>query len=155
MKIAIGSDHAGLYLKRDVSEALTALGHVLEDVGAFDKTSVDYPDYAALVARAVREQRAELGVLVCGTGIGMSIAANKFRGVRAGGGPRHRRGPRGRPVRGRPPRPARQEDRRRRGRERQALTSVPRLPASVRTGKLARLARRARADRSNLFRRPT
>jgi ribose 5-phosphate isomerase B len=83
MKIAIGCDHAGLNLKREVAEALNALGHTLQDFGAHDRTSVDYPDYAAQVARAVREGQAELGLLVCGTGIGMSIVANKFRGVRA------------------------------------------------------------------------
>ena len=83
MKIAIGSDHAGLDLKPEVSAALSALGHALEDVGAFDKTSVDYPDYAAKVARAVQAGKADLGVLICGTGIGMSIVANKFRGIRA------------------------------------------------------------------------
>lgn len=83
MKIAIGSDHAGLDLKKEVAEALAALGHEVHDVGAFDKASVDYPDYAAQVARGVRDGAHQLGVLVCGTGIGMSIVANKFKGVRA------------------------------------------------------------------------
>ncbi len=83
MKIALASDHAGLVLKREVAEALRALGHVVEDLGAFETASVDYPDYAGKVARALRAKEADLGVLVCGTGIGMSITANKFRGVRA------------------------------------------------------------------------
>jgi ribose 5-phosphate isomerase B len=83
MKIAIGSDHAGLDLKKQVAASLTALGHELHDVGAFENVSVDYPDYAAQVARAVQGGTHPLGVLVCGTGIGMSIVANKFRGVRA------------------------------------------------------------------------
>ena len=83
MKIAIGSDHAGINLKREVAEALVALGHALHDYGTYEAGSVDYPDFAGLVSRAVREKQAEVGVLVCGTGIGMSIVANKFRGVRA------------------------------------------------------------------------
>jgi len=83
MKIALGSDHAGLTLKREVGEALRALGHTVEDLGAFEAVSVDYPDFAGKVARAVRDHTSDLGVLICGTGIGMSITANKFRGIRA------------------------------------------------------------------------
>ena len=70
-------------LKRLVVEALERLGAQVEDVGPADETSVDYPDYARRVAEAVRDGRADRGVLVCGTGIGMSIAANKVAGVRA------------------------------------------------------------------------
>ncbi len=83
MKYAIACDHAGLALKREVATALTELGHAVEDLGTSDSKSVDYPDFAAAVARALQEGRAQRGVLICGTGIGMSIAANKFRGVRA------------------------------------------------------------------------
>ena len=83
MKLAIGSDHGGLTLKRLLAARLQELGHDVEDVGTHESTSTDYPDYAAQVARRVADGRAERGVLVCGTGIGMSIAANKVDGVRA------------------------------------------------------------------------
>ena len=83
MRIAIANDHAGLELKREVAEGLAALGHGVEDFGTHDNSSVDYPDFATRVAQAVRGGEVELGVLVCGTGIGMSIVANKYRGVRA------------------------------------------------------------------------
>ncbi len=83
MKIAIASDHAGLALKKEISESLTRLGHQLEDFGTHDNSSVDYPDFATKVARAVQGKQVDLGVLLCGTGIGMSIVANKYRGVRA------------------------------------------------------------------------
>ncbi|MBI5543589.1 MAG: ribose 5-phosphate isomerase B [Deltaproteobacteria bacterium] len=83
MRIAIASDHAGLALKKEISEGLVALQHDLQDLGTYDNSSVDYPDFASQVARAVRDGQVELGVLVCGTGIGMSIVANKYRGVRA------------------------------------------------------------------------
>ncbi len=83
MKIAIASDHAGLSLKRELVEALKARGHECRDFGAHSGESVDYPDFASEVARAVRGGDVDRGVLVCGTGIGMSIVANKHRGVRA------------------------------------------------------------------------
>ena len=83
MRIALGSDHAGLALKREVAALLTKLGHEPIDFGATDSASVDYPDFAAAVARAIQTGDCAQGVLVCGTGIGMSIAANKFRGIRA------------------------------------------------------------------------
>jgi len=83
MKIAIGSDHAGLMLKMELSKALAGQGHELFDFGAFDDASVDYPDFAVQVGRAVRDGKHQLGVLVCGTGVGMSIVANKIHGVRA------------------------------------------------------------------------
>ena len=82
MKLAIGSDHAGLALKSELVESLKDRAEV-KDLGTHTADSVDYPDFAAQVARAVVSGQAELGVLVCGTGIGMSIAANKVRGVRA------------------------------------------------------------------------
>jgi ribose 5-phosphate isomerase B len=83
MRVAVGSDHAGLSLKRALVRELARLGHEVDDRGAFDEASVDYPDFAGAVAAEVAAGRAERGVLVCGTGIGMSIAANKHRGIRA------------------------------------------------------------------------
>ncbi|MBI4564490.1 MAG: ribose 5-phosphate isomerase B [Planctomycetes bacterium] len=83
MRVAIGADHAGFEDKRRLAEVLSSWGHDVEDVGTFSSESCDYPDFAERVARAVVDQRAERGVLVCGTGIGMSIVANKFKGVRA------------------------------------------------------------------------
>jgi ribose 5-phosphate isomerase B len=84
MRIAVGSDHAGFETKALVSAHLTSLGHEVEDVGAFDAvTSVDYPDFGAAVGRLVVSGTCELGVAICGTGIGISIAANKVPGVRA------------------------------------------------------------------------
>ena len=83
MKIAIGSDHRGVQLKAKIVELLTGLGHEVEDVGPQEAASVDYPDYAALVASKVSANEVERGILICGTGIGMAIAANKFKGVRA------------------------------------------------------------------------
>jgi ribose 5-phosphate isomerase B len=83
MKISIACDHGGLELKGAVASALARWGHEVSDQGVNDPRSVDYPDYALRVARQVASGEAELGVLVCGTGIGMSIAANKVRGIRA------------------------------------------------------------------------
>ena len=83
MKIVIASDHAGLQLKEKVVKVVREMGEIEEDLGTFSCESVDYPDYAFKVAEAVSEGRAERGVLICGTGIGMCIAANKFPGIRA------------------------------------------------------------------------
>jgi ribose 5-phosphate isomerase B len=83
MKIAIGSDHRGFEVKRRIAAVLQQMGHEVEDVGPHSKDSVDYPDYAFQVGLAVSEGRAQRGVLICGTGIGMCIAANKVKGVRA------------------------------------------------------------------------
>ncbi len=83
MKIALGSDHRGFEVKRRIATVLQQMGHEVEDVGPNSKDSVDYPDYAFKVAMAVSEGRAQRGVLICGTGIGMCIAANKVKGVRA------------------------------------------------------------------------
>ena len=83
MKIAVGSDHRGFDVKRRVVTLLQQLGHDIVDVGATSKESVDYPDFAFLVARAVSAGQADRGILVCGSGIGMCIAANKVKGVRA------------------------------------------------------------------------
>jgi ribose 5-phosphate isomerase B len=83
MRIALGADHAGLALKEALKPALDDLGVSYEDFGTFGPESVDYPDIAAAVAGAVREGRFERGVLVCGSGIGMAISANKVAGIRA------------------------------------------------------------------------
>jgi ribose 5-phosphate isomerase B len=83
MRIAIGSDHRGVQLKAKIVELLDGLGYEVEDVGTREETSVDYPDYAAQVASKVSAQQVDRGILICGTGIGMAIAANKFVGVRA------------------------------------------------------------------------
>ncbi|MGO4547557.1 ribose 5-phosphate isomerase B [Paenibacillus sp. 2TAB23] len=82
MKIAIGADHAGYRLKDEVVPFLQSLGHEIEDVGCSCDQSVDYPDYALPVCDLVTSGKAERGILICGTGIGMSIAANKVRGIR-------------------------------------------------------------------------
>ncbi len=84
MKIAAGADHAGYAVKRAVVRRLRAQGHEVVDVGTGDgETSVDYPDYAHVVAAAVAAGTVERGVLVCGTGLGMCMAANRHAGVRA------------------------------------------------------------------------
>jgi ribose 5-phosphate isomerase B len=83
MRIAAASDHAGLALKRELVESLRVKGHEVSDLGPDSDKSVDYPDFAKLVAAEVAQGGAELGILVCGTGIGMSITANKVHGVRA------------------------------------------------------------------------
>lgn len=83
MKIAIGADHAGFPLKEELRELLTHKGFDVEDVGTHGPESVDYPDYAGVVAHRVASGAAERGILVCYTGVGMSIAANKIHGVRA------------------------------------------------------------------------
>lgn len=82
-RIAVGADHAGHWLKEEVVRFLEASGYPVEDMGAHGEESVDYPDYAVQVARAVATGQADLGILICGTGIGMSITANKVRGIRA------------------------------------------------------------------------
>src|SRR5580658_8025244 len=83
MKIAIGSDHRGYEVKRRIVSLLEQSGHEVLNVGTDGRESVDYPDYAFQVALAVSEGRVNRGILICGTGIGMCIAANKVHGVRA------------------------------------------------------------------------
>lgn len=83
MNITIGADHAGVELKDHLVAMLRAAGHQVSDVGTTDQRSTDYPDFAMPVARAVQQKTAERGVLVCGSGIGMAITANRFLGVRA------------------------------------------------------------------------
>lgn len=80
--IAIGCDHAALKLKNTIKEHLVSLGFEVEDFGCFTEQSVDYPEYALKVAEAVASKKCEKGILICGTGIGMSMAANKVKGVR-------------------------------------------------------------------------
>jgi ribose 5-phosphate isomerase B len=83
MKVAIASDHRGFHLKEKVISLLKSKGHTVIDDGPSSETSVDYPDFAALVAKKVSNKEVDRGILICGTGIGMAIAANKFPGVRA------------------------------------------------------------------------
>jgi ribose 5-phosphate isomerase B len=83
MRIAIGSDHRGFDAKRRLVPSLRQMGHEVIDVGPNSNDSVDYPDFAYEVARSVGEGRVDRGILICGTGIGMCIAANKVKGVRA------------------------------------------------------------------------
>jgi ribose 5-phosphate isomerase B len=83
MRVALGADHAGVALKRDVKSLLTDLEADILDFGTDTDASVDYPDYAQTVATAVVDGRADYGILICGTGIGMAMAANKIAGVRA------------------------------------------------------------------------
>jgi ribose 5-phosphate isomerase B len=83
MKIAVGNDHRGVTVKQRLLGLLKELGHEVDDLGANGAASVDYPDYAILVAESVRAGSVDRGILVCGTGHGMCIAANKVAGVRA------------------------------------------------------------------------
>src|SRR5437762_1645412 len=83
MRIAVGSDHRGFEVKKRVLSLLTQLGHEIQDMGTGGQEGVDYPDFAFQVAQAVGEKRVDRGILICGTGIGMCIAANKVPGVRA------------------------------------------------------------------------
>ena len=83
MKIALSADHAGVDMKRDLASKLSKAGHQVLDFGTHSDAPVDYPDCAEAVAAAVRDGRAERGVIVCGSGAGVSIAATKFPGIRA------------------------------------------------------------------------
>jgi ribose 5-phosphate isomerase B len=82
MKIAIGGDHATVMLKKTIVDMLTAEGHKVEDFGTFTSEAVDYPDYGLKVAQAVASGEYERGIAICGTGIGISISANKVKGIR-------------------------------------------------------------------------
>lgn len=82
-KIAVGSDHAGFDLKEKVRQYLAGKGFVVEDLGTKSSASVDYPDFAQKVAEAVAAKKADFGVVVCGTGLGVAMSANKVRGIRA------------------------------------------------------------------------
>jgi ribose 5-phosphate isomerase B len=83
MKVIVGADHAGFAAKQALLAALKKMGHSVTDAGTDGPDSVDYPDFAVQVGRAVAEAEAERGILICGTGIGMAMAANKIPGVRA------------------------------------------------------------------------
>ena len=83
MKYFIGADHAGIDIKDYVKELFEERGHTVEDLGPFSKDRVDYPDYASKVCKKVLENEGTMGILICGSGIGMSMAANKFDGIRA------------------------------------------------------------------------
>lgn len=84
MKLAIASDHAGLELKNHIHSLLTKSAHELTDLGAFTKEASDYPDFAEAIGQAVQSGKAERGILICGSGVGASVAANKVKGIRAG-----------------------------------------------------------------------
>ena len=83
MKIAIGNDHAAVELKNQIMAYVKELGHEVENYGTDTNASCNYPEYGEKVARAVTEGRADCGILICGTGVGISIAANKVKGIRA------------------------------------------------------------------------
>jgi ribose 5-phosphate isomerase B len=83
MIVAVGSDHAGFGLKQRIKRFLTETGIQVHDLGTVSTESVDYPDFAQKVAYEVRDRKADLGILMCGTGVGVCIAANKVRGIRA------------------------------------------------------------------------
>ena len=83
MRIALSADHAGYEMKGDLAKVLRTLGHEVRDLGTHSAAAVDYPDCAESVAAALREQHADRGIIVCGSGAGVSIAANKFPGIRA------------------------------------------------------------------------
>ena len=83
MKIAIGCDHGGISLKAEIVPLLQKLGHTVDDKGCYSTESVDYPDFAKAVCAQVQNNSCERGILICGTGVGMSMAANRFEGIRA------------------------------------------------------------------------
>jgi len=83
MQIAIGSDHAGFKMKEDIKDWLLDEGYQVKDFGTDSENSVDYPDFAEKTSKNVADGDSELGILICGTGIGMAISANKVKGIRA------------------------------------------------------------------------
>jgi RpiB/LacA/LacB family sugar-phosphate isomerase len=84
MRVVLGSDHAGFELKQQILEYVREMGHEVLDVGTYDLSSVDYPDFAEAVGTAIMNNKADRGILMCGSGIGSVIAANKISGIRAG-----------------------------------------------------------------------
>jgi len=84
MRVVLGADHAGFELKENLLAYVRGLGHEVQDVGTDSTVPVDYPDYAEAVGMAILNRRAERGILVCGSGVGASVAANKLPGIRAG-----------------------------------------------------------------------
>ncbi|KAA3609823.1 MAG: ribose 5-phosphate isomerase B [Calditrichaeota bacterium] len=83
MKVVIGADHAGYVLKENIKTYLNAKDIAFTDIGTFKEESVDYPEFAYKVGNAILKEEADMGILICGTGIGMSISANKIKGIRA------------------------------------------------------------------------
>ena len=83
MRIALGCDHRGLDLKQTIASMVSEMGHSYEDFGCYDTSSADYPDFAQKVAEAVAGGKSDCGILICSTGIGMSMVANKVKGIRA------------------------------------------------------------------------
>jgi len=83
MTIAIGADHGGFRLKNEIVEFLKNIGYVVNDLGTYSKEPADYPDYARAVSQEVLLKRADRGILICGSGVGACVAANKFPGIRA------------------------------------------------------------------------
>jgi ribose 5-phosphate isomerase B len=83
MNIVIGADHGGFSMKMDLIDYLKELGHIVRDVGTYSAEPVDYPDYARAVTRFVRDGMTDRGILICGSGVGASVATNKFPGIRA------------------------------------------------------------------------
>src|SRR5688572_15069617 len=83
MRVSLGSDHRGVHTKARLVQLLTQAGHEVSDEGTHDSQSVDYPDFALIVGRKVSQGQADRGILICGTGIGMCISANKVPGIRA------------------------------------------------------------------------
>jgi RpiB/LacA/LacB family sugar-phosphate isomerase len=83
MRIAMGADHAGFELKRDLAAAAAQQGHEILDVGTYTSAAVDYPDIAEAVATAIRNGQVDRGIIICGSGAGVTVAANKFPGIRA------------------------------------------------------------------------
>ena len=84
MRIAVASDHAGFELKQDLTRCLRGLRHKVTDLGTRSTRPVDYPDYAEAIAKAILRRRADRGILICGSGVGAAVAANKLPGIRAG-----------------------------------------------------------------------
>lgn len=84
MIIALGADHGGFSLKNKITDFLKELGHDVHDIGTYTPNPVDYPDYALAVSQEILFQKAERGILICGSGVGACVAANKFPGIRAG-----------------------------------------------------------------------
>ncbi len=83
MRIAIAADHAGFTIKDDVINTIQSLGHDIVDLGTYNQEPVDYPDYAAKVGKAIQDRQVDRGVLICGSGVGVCVAANKIKGVYA------------------------------------------------------------------------
>jgi ribose 5-phosphate isomerase B len=84
MKIVIASDHGGFQYKNILLEQVAERGYDIKDLGAFDESPSDYPDFAVIIAKAILNGSAERGILICGSGVGVCVAANKFKGIRAG-----------------------------------------------------------------------